>query len=201
MRVLRSLRFGFFLILLLLAAGGVAYLVNTSQQAQNGQATAVAERQTANAERDAANANLEQLRQQQQEAMGQPTDTPVVITVQPAVVTQIVKLASDEYSYNYTVTSEASPSKARIRYSVVVPPGTRAENLALRLEGGQDQPIGLSATTIDVTPGSYITANIVKKTDAGNGPVLGSTGQFQVLADSTNVIVFTFVPKENPPTP
>ena len=40
MRVLRSLRFGFFLILLLLAAGGVAYLVNTSQQAQNGQAPA-----------------------------------------------------------------------------------------------------------------------------------------------------------------
>ena len=185
------------LVLLIGAAAGIWWMVDSARQSESGLATAVAEKDTALAERDAANDNLDQLRRQQEEAAAKPMATPIVVTVVKEGPTVIVVQTSSEYSYTAAVTTEPSPSKARIRYSVVVPPGTNAADLAFRLEGGEDQQIGLQATTIEAQPGQYYTAHIVKKTDAGNGPVLGSTGQFQVAADQTVVVVFTFVP-ENP---
>jgi type II secretory pathway pseudopilin PulG len=197
MKFLKRLRLVFFVLLLGVAAAGAFYLVTNSQQAQNERATAVAEKATLQAERDAAIANLEQVRDQQEAAAAAPTATPIVMTVPVPGPTQIVVQTSSEYSYVPTITTEASPSHSRIRYSVVLPPGTKAEDLAFRLEGGSDQPIGTQAKTIDAEPWQYYTAYIVKKTDAGNGAVLGSTGQFQAPGDNTVIIVFTFVP-ENP---
>ena len=195
--MLKRLRLLFFLALLVGAVAGVGYLVTNSQEANNRAATAEALSGTAVTESDTSATQLAELRRQQEEAAAKPTATPIVVTVVKEGPTVIVVQTSSEYSYTAAVTTEPSPSKARIRYSVVVPPGTSATDLAFRLEGGTDQQIGLQATTIEAQAGQYYTAHIVKKTDGSNGPVLGSTGQFQVAADQTVVLVFTFVP-ENP---
>lgn len=191
----------FYVILLLAAAAGVAYLVNTTQQANNRAATAEALVATANTESGMSAAQLERLRAQQAADAAKSTATPVMVAVPGP--TQLVDLPSASYSYTGTVTIAPRPSDSvapvtRLRYSVVLPPELKGNvaDLRFRLQGGQDLEFKSGQEVmIDIQPGRYV-AYIVPKSDSGTAAPIGSTGQFLVEDGQTLAVVFTFIPRQ-----